>query len=146
MKFLPEAKLAYKFISVQISTIFATVAASWSVFPKEQQIQVLQQIGYNTPAWLASLSFFSLIYARWLSQPSTGVAPPETATELWSYWSVKTAAFFGLVSTVYASLPTEYQTILLSSTGFSTPSLSALSGFVLFVLARLVAQPTLSVK
>jgi len=60
-------KQAYKWLSVQASTIFATIALSWSLLTPEQQDALLQFIGLP-PGTLVAIAFGTVIVGRLAAQ------------------------------------------------------------------------------
>lgn len=67
---IPEWRQAYKFLSVQLSTIFTTAVVVWLSLPEEQKASILEIIGVNGASTLALVSFVMIVIARLKSQPN----------------------------------------------------------------------------
>ena len=71
---VPNWQEAYKWLSVQLSFIGATIALVWQMLPEAQKDSVLQFIGLR-PGTLAAIMFALVIVGRLKSQP--GLTKPD---------------------------------------------------------------------
>lgn len=71
MKLIPEARRAWRMLSVQV----AAVAVVWGSLPPEQQAAILALLGVG-PERIPALLGLAVIVARVIDQPKARDAPP----------------------------------------------------------------------
>lgn len=68
MKLIPEWRLAWRFLSIQVNAICAAAAAIWTTLPADQQTSMLAWLGFSPSAYVAG-AFGLATIARLIAQP-----------------------------------------------------------------------------
>lgn len=141
-KLIPEWRIAWRYLSVQLGTIYAAFAAAWPLLTETQKASLFSVFGGKGPSLLALLGFLSIIIARWKTQSGLPAQPVNNLKELGAYLSVRLSALGALSAAVWMTLDEATQNALLALLPFNiNMNVVATVGFVLVVAGRLKAQP-----
>jgi len=138
---IPEWRQSWKYLTVQLSGLYAAVSAAWPLLPEDQKVYVLSKLGYDGVGALALLGFVSIVVARWKHQPALPASDVNTVRELASYLSVRVSALGAVAAAAWLTLPQDVQNQVLAllPAGVS-PNAIATGAFVAVIAGRLKNQ------